>query len=97
MGETFHWQDTPHNTHPVDIQELVELSKIIDKNETLRETEVDDVPESSILLLEMDYESLMHSDIHSKAYGCKTFQLRLLQHRKKHTRQLTKLKYKVTE
>ena len=40
----------------------------MDKIETLRETEVDNVPESSRFLLEMDYESLMHSDIHSKTY-----------------------------
>ena len=45
-----------------------ELSDIMDKIETLRETAVDSVPEGSRFLLEMDYESLMHSDIHSKTY-----------------------------
>ena len=45
-----------------------ELSDIMDKIETLRETAVDNIPEGSRFLLEMDYESLMHSDIHSKTY-----------------------------
>ena len=45
-----------------------ELSKIMVKIDTLRETEVDDVPESSRFLLEMDYDKLMLSDIHNKTY-----------------------------
>ena len=38
------------------------------KIDTMRETEADDVPESSKFLLEMDYDKLMSSDIHNKTY-----------------------------
>ena len=34
----------------------------------LRETDIDDIPESSRFLLEMDYDNLMKSSIHNKTY-----------------------------
>ena len=40
----------------------------MDKIDTLRETDVDDIPENSRFLLEMDYDKLMQSDIHNKTY-----------------------------
>ena len=45
-----------------------ELSDIMAEIDKLRETEVDNVPESSRFLLEMDYDKLMLSDIHNKTY-----------------------------
>ena len=36
-----------------------EMSKIMEKVDKLRETDVDDIPESSRFLLEMDYDNLI--------------------------------------
>ena len=44
------------------------MSEIMDKIDTLKETDVDDVPDNSRFLLEMDYNKLMQSDIHNKTY-----------------------------
>ena len=45
-----------------------ELHEIMEKIDQLRETDVDDVPEGSRFLLEMDYDNLMKSSIHDKTY-----------------------------
>ena len=45
-----------------------ELNDVMTKIDELRETAADSVPKGSEFLLEMDYERLMNSDIHSKTY-----------------------------
>ena len=40
----------------------------MEKIDQLSETDVDDVPEGSRFLLEMDYDNLMKSNIHNKTY-----------------------------
>ena len=45
-----------------------ELHDIMEKIDQLRETDVDDVPEGSRFLLEMDYDNLMKSSIHDRTY-----------------------------
>ena len=45
-----------------------ELHDIMVKIDQLRETDIDDIPESSRFLLEMDYDNLMKSNIHNKTY-----------------------------
>ena len=45
-----------------------ELHDIMVKIDQLRETDIDDIPESSRFLLEMDYDNLMKSNIHNKMY-----------------------------
>ena len=45
-----------------------ELSETMEKRDKLRERDVDDTPESSRFLLEMDYDNLMKSNIHNKMY-----------------------------
>ena len=46
-----------------------ELHEIMEKIDQLRETDVDDVPEGSRFLLEMDYDNLMKPSIHDKHTG----------------------------
>ena len=45
-----------------------DMKDIMGKIENLWETDVDDIPEDSRFLLEMDYDRLMQSDIHNKTY-----------------------------
>ena len=45
-----------------------EISEIIQNIDKLRKTDIDDVPEGSRFLLEMDYDKLIKSDIHNKTY-----------------------------
>ena len=45
-----------------------ELHDIMEKIDQLGKTDVDEIPESSRFLLEMDYNNLMKSNIHNKTY-----------------------------
>ena len=45
-----------------------QLHDIMVKIDQLRETDINDIPESSRFLLEMDYDNLMKSNIHNKTY-----------------------------
>ena len=45
-----------------------ELSETIENRDKRREIDVDNIPESSRFLLEMDYDNLMKSNIHNKMY-----------------------------
>ena len=44
------------------------MKDIMGKIENLWDTDVDDIPEDSRFLLEIDYDSLMQSGIHNKTY-----------------------------
>ena len=44
------------------------MSKVPEKFEKIQETDVDDIPEGCRFVLEMDYDSLIQSDVHNKAY-----------------------------
>ena len=45
-----------------------EIHDIMESIDQLGETNVDEVPEGSIFLLEVDYDNLMKSNIHNKTY-----------------------------
>ena len=45
-----------------------EMSEIMEKIEKLWKTDIDDIPEGSRFLMEMNYDKLIQSDIHNKTY-----------------------------
>ena len=66
------------------------MKDIMGRIENLWETNVDDIPEDSRFLLEMNYDSLMQSDIHNKTYWVVTTEAAILAGKRRAARGIRK-------